>query len=105
MLVAYRVNPITAAMVRRVVKVRYASLLNLLVDRIVVPEFIQQTCTPDHLAAELNRLLTDPAYAQAQRLAFQEPLGMLRPAIGTPSEAAAAEVLDLLDQPRVGSVP
>lgn len=105
MLVAYRVNPITAAMVRRVVKVRYASLLNLLVDRIVVPEFIQQTCTPDHLAAELNRLLTDPAYAQAQRDAFQEPLGMLRPARGTPSEAAAAEVLDLLDQGRVGSGP
>jgi lipid-A-disaccharide synthase len=105
MLVAYRVNPLTAMIARRLVKVRYASLLNLLVDRMVVPEFIQQTCTPDHLAAELNRLLTDPAYAQAQRLAFQEPLGMLRPAIGTPSEAAAAEVLDLLDQPRVGSVP
>ena len=105
MLVAYRVNPITAAMVRRVVKVRYASLLNLLVDRIVVPEFIQQTCTPDHLAAELNRLLTDPAYAQAQRDAFQEPLAMLRPASGTPSEAAAAEVLDLLDQGRIVSGP
>ena len=30
---------------------------------------------------------------------------MLRPAIGTPSEAAAAEVLDLLDQARVGSDP
>ena len=105
MLVAYRVNPLTAMIARQLVKVRYASLLNILVDRMVVPEFIQQTCTPDHLAAELNRLLTDPAYAQAQRLAFQEPLGMLRPAIGTPSEAAAAEVLDLLDQPRVGSVP
>lgn len=105
MLVAYRVNPLTAMIARRLVKVRYASLLNLLVDRMVVPEFIQQTCTPDHLAAELNRLLTDPAYAQAQRDAFQEPLGMLRPTIGTPSEAAAAEVLDLLDQGRIVSAP
>ena len=105
MLVAYRVNPLTAMIARRLVKVRYASLLNLLVDRIVVPEFIQQTCTPDHLAAELNRLLTDPAYAQAQRDAFQQPLGMLRPATGTPSEAAAAEVLDLLDQGRIVSGP
>lgn len=105
MLVAYRVNPLTAMIARRLVKVRYASLLNLLVDRIVVPEFIQQTCTPDHLAAELNRLLTDPAYAQAQRDAFQEPLAMLRPASGTPSEAAAAEVLDLLDQGRIVSDP
>jgi lipid-A-disaccharide synthase len=105
MLVAYRVNPLTAMIARRLVKVRYASLLNILVDRMVVPEFIQQTCTPDHLAAELNRLLTDPAYAQAQRLAFREPLEMLRPATGTPSEAAAAEVLDLLDQGRIVSGP
>jgi lipid-A-disaccharide synthase len=102
MLVAYRVNPITAMIARRLVKVRYASLLNLLVDRLVVPELIQQACHPDHLAAELNRLLTDPAHAQAQRAAFAEPLALLRPPAGTPSEAAAAAVLDLLDRGRVG---
>lgn len=105
MLVTYRVNPITAAIARRLVKVRYASLLNLLVDRPIVPELIQRTCNPDHLAAELNRLLTDPAHAQAQRAAFQESLAMLHPPAGRPSEAAAAEVLDLLDRGRVGSIP
>jgi lipid-A-disaccharide synthase len=102
MLVTYRVNPISAAIARRLIRVRYASLLNLLVDRPVVPELLQRDCQPDCLAATLNRLLADPAAARAQRDAFQEPLAMLRPDSGTPSEAAAAEVLDLLDQRRVG---
>lgn len=102
MLVTYRVNPISAAIARRMIKVRYASLLNLLVDRLVVPEMLQEDCDPDRLAAALNRLLTDPAAAQAQRDSFVEPLRLLRPDSGTPSQAAAAAVLDLLHHPRVG---
>lgn len=102
MLVTYRVNPVSAAIARRLVKVRYASLLNLLVDRQVVPELLQRDCDPDRLAAELNRLLNDPAAAQAQRDAFAEPLRLLRPTTGTPSQAAAAAVLDLLGRQRVG---
>lgn len=102
MLVAYRVNPLSAMIARRMIKVRYASLLNLLLDREIVPELIQQDCNPDRLAAELAPLLTDPAAAQAQRAAFAEPLAMLRPALGTPSQAAAAAVLDLLGQRGVG---
>ena len=96
MVVTYRVNPLTAAMVRRVVKVKYASLLNLLMDRLVVPELIQADCNPDRLAAELRPLLADPARAAAQRESFKAPLAMLRAPIGRPSEAAAAAVLDLI---------
>ncbi|MGE0418940.1 MAG: lipid-A-disaccharide synthase, partial [Acetobacteraceae bacterium] len=97
MLVTYRVNPMTAVIAHYLVKVKYASLLNLLVDREVVPELIQRTCNPDRLAAELAPLLMDPAAAAAQRAAFREPLAMLAPpGGGSPSESAAAAVLDLL---------
>ena len=51
MLVTYRVNPLTAAIARRLVKVSYASLLNLLAGREVVPELLQENCTPDKLVA------------------------------------------------------
>ncbi len=98
MVVTYRVNPLTAAMVRRVVKVKYASLLNLLMDRLVVPELIQADCNPDRLAAELRPLLADPAVAAAQRESFKAPLAMLQAPAGRPSEAAAAAVLGLLDR-------
>lgn len=96
MLVAYRVNPLTAAIVRRSVKVQYASLLNLLAGHAIVPELLQEHCTPDRLALALVRLLTDHAAAAAQRAACQEQLAKLRPAQGLPSEAAADAVLALI---------
>lgn len=96
MVVTYKVNPVTAAIVRRVVKVSYAAMVNLLAGREVVPELIQQTCTPARLTQEMVRLLESPDAAQAQRAAFATIMASLRPAAGLPSEAAAAAVLALL---------
>jgi lipid-A-disaccharide synthase len=98
MVVAYRVNPLSAAIARRLLTVKYASVINLLAGREVVPELLQQACTPDRLAAAMQGLLDDPPAADAQRAACSEALAMLRPAEGLPSDAAAAAVLDLLDQ-------
>ena len=100
MLVTYRVNPITAAIARRLVKVKYASLVNLLAAREVVPELIQERSRPDLLAAMLAELLTDPAAASRQKDAFRVVMDGLRPSEGLPSQAAAREILTLLDQPR-----
>ncbi len=97
MLVAYRVNPLSAAIARRLVKVRYASLLNLLAERPMVPEFIQDACTPERLAPALLGLLTDPALAAAQVAASGAALARLRPAAGLPSDAAAAAVLEMME--------
>jgi lipid-A-disaccharide synthase len=98
MVVTYRANPITMWMVRWFAKVRYACLLNLLADREIVPELLQENCTPDKLAAALLPLLTDPSAAQALRAAYQPVLETLRPAAGHPSDAAASAVLALLGQ-------
>ena len=95
--VGYRVNPVTAAIVRRLIEIPHASLVNLLAEREVVPERLQENCTPGRLAAELTRLLRDPAAAAAQQAAFAEVLAMLRPASGlAPSEAAAEALLELV---------
>jgi lipid-A-disaccharide synthase len=96
MVVTYRVNPITAAIVRRVVRVSYAAMVNLLAGREVVPELIQQHCTPARLAAELGRLIESDAAADAQRTAFAAVMESLRPPQGLPSDAAATAVLALL---------
>ena len=98
MVVTYRTNPLTAMIVRRLIKVRYVSLLNLLADRDIVPELLQGDATPDRLAAALRVILT-PEGAAAQRAAFAAPLAMLRAPEGTPSDAAAAAVLELIEQP------
>ena len=96
--VGYRVNALTAAIVRRLVKVPHASLVNLLAEREVVPERIQENCTPDALAEALLRPMLDPAVAAAQRAGFAEVLAQLRAPEGLPSAAAAEAVLAALPQ-------
>ena len=97
MVVTYRANPITIWIVRRLALVKYASLLNLLSGREIVPELLQGDATPEKLAAALRQILT-PDGAAAQRAAFAAPLAMLRAPDGQPSDAAAAAVLDLIEQ-------
>lgn len=99
--VAYRVNPLTAAIARRLIRVPHASLVNLLAGRPagdpVVPERIQGDCTPAALAAAVLPLLEDPAAAAAQRAGFAAALARLSPpGDAPPSEAAASAVLAML---------
>jgi lipid-A-disaccharide synthase len=97
MLVTYRVNPLSHAIAKRMIKAKYASILNLLLDRPVVPELLQYDSRPDRLAAALHRLLSDPQAAEMQRRGFAEALAMLRPNEGGPSDCAAAAVLSMLN--------
>ncbi|WP_144182539.1 lipid-A-disaccharide synthase [Elioraea rosea] len=99
--VAYKVNPLTAAIVRRLVKVGHASLVNLLASRPAIPELIQEACTPERLAGALAPLLTDQMASTAQRAAYAELRAALSaPGGAAPSEAAAEAVLAAIRQPR-----
>ncbi|MBM3555605.1 MAG: lipid-A-disaccharide synthase [Alphaproteobacteria bacterium] len=89
-LVAYRMNPLTYAAVKAVVKVRHANLVNLLLDREVVPEFLQWHCRPERLAEGAARLMFDPGARAAQRAAFAEAIRALGQGGDPPSRRAAS---------------
>ncbi|HSC82284.1 MAG TPA: lipid-A-disaccharide synthase [Pseudomonas sp.] len=61
MVVAYRVAPLTYRILKRLVTSPYISLPNLLAERLLVPEMIQDAATPDALAQSLAPLLDDGA--------------------------------------------
>ncbi|PWS35797.1 lipid-A-disaccharide synthase [Falsiroseomonas bella] len=94
--IAYRINPVTAWIVERLARVPFASLVNLLSEREVAPEFLQRFATPEAIAAALERLLTEPSVAAAQRDGLRAVLERLHPPGQAPSEAAAAAVLATL---------
>ncbi len=96
MAVTYRVNPITAALARRLIRVPHVAMVNLLAGRQIVPELLQQDCAPARLAETLRILLTDASAAEAQRAAFAPVMASLQAPDGTPSDAAAHAVLELL---------
>lgn len=94
--IGYRLNPITSLIIRKIVNVDYASLVNLLVDEEIVPELLLADCTPARLTAALLPLIEDEAARARQREGFARALAKLRPAKGLPSEAAAEAVLEML---------
>lgn len=54
--IAYRMNPVTYEIIRRMVKVKYAHLVNILIGREVVPEFIQDKCVAGMISEGIRNL-------------------------------------------------
>jgi lipid-A-disaccharide synthase len=100
MVVGYRVDELTARLVRRLITVRHAAMPNLILERTLVPELLQWDCTPERLAAELARLLDDPAAAAAQRAGLADVARALGAGGESPSLRAARVVLDVARRAR-----
>lgn len=96
--ITYRVAPLTAWLFRRVAKIRYANLINLTLDREVVPELIQEKCRPDLLADAVSSLMTDPDAREAQREGTRQAMATLGRSESPPSQRAARLVLDVIAQ-------
>jgi lipid-A-disaccharide synthase len=94
--VAYRVNALTHGVVRRIVRVRYIHLLNLILGRMAVPELIQRDCTPERLADAVARLLDDQEARAAQVADTQAALREIGLGTLSPSRRAAEEVLAVI---------
>ncbi len=105
MVVAYRASPLTAAIVRRLIRVDTATLVNLVVGHKAVPEFLQERCTAANLAGAVGRLLADPQAAESQRAAFDQAMAALGRHGAPPDERAARSVLDFLQRRRAGAEP
>jgi lipid-A-disaccharide synthase len=98
MVSAYRTSWLTAAILRRLVRVDTANLVNLVGGETVVPEFLQERCRAEPIAAALSELLDDPAGRLAQLAAFERVLVALGRGGEPPSVRAARSVLGVLAQ-------
>ena len=70
MVVVYRVAPLTAFILRRMVHTPFFSMVNLIAGHRVVPELIQDDFTPTAVAAEVRRLLESPAAREEMKAAL-----------------------------------
>lgn len=94
--ITYRINPVTAWVVRRMIKVRFVHLVNLILEREVVPEFLQESCRADFLAAALEDLLLDDDRRRKQIEGCTEAIARLGYGGPSPSSRAAKVVLDVI---------
>jgi lipid-A-disaccharide synthase len=101
MITAYKVNPITYFIAKYVLKIpkriKFISLVNLLLGEAVIPEYVQYECTPENLSDGLMKLY-DPAFCTYQRRAYRTALRKLANPFNThPSSRAAALILECVD--------
>lgn len=59
MVVAYKVSWLTYQVAKRLLRLPYVSLPNVLAGRMIVPECLQYNCTPENMSKELGVLLED----------------------------------------------
>lgn len=100
--ITYRINPITAWIVRRLIKVRFVHLVNIILDREVVPELLQESCRPDFLAAAIEDLLMDEARRRRQIEAYAEAVKQLGFGGPSPASRAAKVVLRVIAKEGAG---
>ena len=60
--VGYKIAPITYLIGRIILKIKYISLANLVIDRAAFKEYLQNYLTPENLVTEVRRLLEDDNY-------------------------------------------
>ena len=93
MVVAYRVSKLSAFLLRRMIKVPYYSLPNLLAGKKIVEEFVQEDVRADQLGRHLLGFLEEPERAQALQARFGEIHRQLR---RNAAQQAADAVLELI---------
>jgi lipid-A-disaccharide synthase len=97
MAVAYRTSRLTYGLARRLVRVRWVSLVNLVADAAVVPEFVQADATEERLAAALAEILREgPAREAMLRGLARVRDALAGPGGSGPSERVAAIAADLM---------
>ena len=89
---------LTYLIAKKIVKVKYISLGNLIIDRLAFKEFIQDDCNPAALLTEVRALLEDKAYRTAMLSDYSE----IRTALGS-SGASAAVARAMLEELRKNS--
>jgi lipid-A-disaccharide synthase len=98
--VAYRTNPLTGLILRRVVKAPYVNLVNLILGRAVVPELLLEESTPERLSSALETVLLDAGARAAQIEGYREALERLGKGGPSPSQRAADTVLEIIARRR-----
>ena len=83
--VGYITNPITYWIARKIVKIRYISLGNLIIDRLAFKEFIQDGCNADALVTEIRELIEN----EERRERMLDNYGDIRAALGGAGASAA----------------
>lgn len=88
--VGYIINPITYWIAKKIIKIKYISLGNLIVDRLAFKEFIQHDCNADALVTEIRELIENQERRNAMLAEYADIRALLG---GSGASAAVAKAM------------
>jgi lipid-A-disaccharide synthase len=98
MIVTYKINPVSAFFLKPFFKVPYVNLINIIQNKQVIPEMLQDMCKAEILSNNIKRIINNKELQQKQRDTSKQvfiKLGMnLKP---SPSEKAAKVIIELIE--------
>jgi lipid-A-disaccharide synthase len=94
-IVVYKANAISYALAKRLIKVTFISLVNLIAGKEVVKELIQSKANPDNVSAELKRIMEDVSYRKTMVEGYHTIISILD--TGSASENAATLMIKYLE--------
>jgi len=83
-IICYKGNPLSVYIAKKLIKIKYIGLVNLIMDKEVVKELIQEELTTEHLKKELQSILTD----QAKKKQVQADYASLRKLLSSGGDAS-----------------
>ena len=95
--VGYKVGGLTFFLSKFLMTVTHITLINIILGREAVPEFLQSQCVPDKLAEAVEHLMSDPGARAAQVTAMAEFGRLLGEGDEAPSLRAARALLEFMD--------
>jgi lipid-A-disaccharide synthase len=93
MIIAYKVNKLTHILLKMMIKIKFANLVNLISNREIIPEMLQEKCSGEKIAFELEKLILNPALANKQIADSQVALAMMGLGSSTNSSQKAAQII------------
>jgi len=103
MVIAYKVDWLTAIWAKRVIITRFANILNFMANREIIPELLQKDCQPETLADRLFTLLTNEDVRRAQIDGLSPYLQQLSLDGPASSDLAAQALYDWLEETNLKS--
>ncbi len=97
-IIAYKMNPITTFIGKRLVKLEFANLVNIMMKREVVPEIMLEDCTAENICNALMELFRSEEKRHQQIEQFHEAMVMLGKDDVAPGARAADVILNLIPQ-------
>jgi lipid-A-disaccharide synthase len=93
--VCYKGSSISYQIAKRLIKIKYISLVNLIMDKPVVKELIQDELTPANIITELNAILNDPLRKEQMEKDYSDLKELLQQG-GDASAKAADSIVQFL---------